>query len=181
MLLCLLSYYVEAVITRDLRKAKATFTTGEFFRALNRVYAIPVDVRGSRAWVRNEMKGAAQDGYDHLHIKIPDRVLKIEKIGSDGNGVAQNLADISKPIEGLSLTHGKRRKSRIEIRISIFESRLWPLNLNAFLNGGHGLQARAELPVDIDGRHERDGDRHDQAHQQADDPGNIEGRHDQAK
>jgi transposase len=95
-LLCLLAYYVEAVITRDLRKAKATFTTAEFFRALNRVYAIPVDVRGSRAWVRNEMKGAAQDGYDHLHIKIPDRVLKIEKISSDGSVVTRISDDIPK-------------------------------------------------------------------------------------
>jgi hypothetical protein len=95
-LLCLLAYYVEAVITRDLRKAKATFTTGEFFRALNRVYAIPVDVRGSRAWVRNEMKGAAQDGYDHLHVKTPDRVLKIEKIATDESVVTRILGDIPK-------------------------------------------------------------------------------------
>jgi transposase len=97
-LLCLLAYYVEAVITRDLRKEKATFTTGEFFRALNNVYAIPVDVRGSRAWVRSEMKGIPQDGHDLLHIKTPDRVLKVEKMASDGSVVTRILADIPKTV-----------------------------------------------------------------------------------
>jgi transposase len=101
-LLCLLAYYVEAVITRDLRKAKAAFTTGEFFRALNHVHAVPVDVRGSRAWVRTEMRGLPQDGCRFLQLKMPERVLKIEKIGSDGSVVTQNLTDISKPVAAQS-------------------------------------------------------------------------------
>jgi transposase len=102
-LLCLLAYYVEAVITRDLRKAKATFTTGEFFRALNHVYAIPVDVRGSRAWVRSEMRGIPQDGCTLLHLKIPERVLKIEKVATDESVVTRILDDIPKPVEAQSV------------------------------------------------------------------------------
>jgi hypothetical protein len=98
-LLCLLAYYIESVVTRDLRKAKAPFTTGEFFRALNQVYAIPVDVRGTRAWVRSEMRGAAQDGYDLLRLKIPDRVLKIEKTTAEENVVTRISANIPKTAE----------------------------------------------------------------------------------
>jgi len=33
-------------------------------RSLNQVHAIPVDVRGTRAWVRNEMTGTAAEGYE---------------------------------------------------------------------------------------------------------------------
>jgi transposase len=90
-LLCLLAYYVEATLIRDLRKAKALFSVGQWFRALNEVYAIPVDVRGTRAWVRNEIKGIAVEGYEHMRLKLPDRVLKIEKICPEEGVVAQNL------------------------------------------------------------------------------------------
>lgn len=82
-LLCLLAYYVEAVITRDLRKAEAGFTVGQWFRALNHVHAIPLDVKGTRAWLRNEMTGIAAQGYELLRLKIPERVMKIEKMRSD--------------------------------------------------------------------------------------------------
>jgi transposase len=84
-LICLLAYYVEAIITRELRKAKTGFTVGEWFRALNQVYAIPVDVRGTRAWVRNEMKGMAAEGYELMRLRLPDRVLKIEKLMEEGH------------------------------------------------------------------------------------------------
>jgi hypothetical protein len=79
-LICLLAYYVESVITRDLRQEKAEFTAGEWFRALNKIYAVPVVARGVRAWVRNEIEGVAKRGYEFLHLKIPDRVLKLEQI-----------------------------------------------------------------------------------------------------
>ena len=95
-LLCLLAYYVEAVLIRDFRKAKAQFTVNQWFRALNEVYAIPVDVRGTRAWVRNEINGIAAEGYELMRLKLPDRVLKIEKIRSEESVVAQNLAEITK-------------------------------------------------------------------------------------
>lgn len=97
-LLCLLTYYVEAILIRDFRKARAPFTVGEWFRALNEVYAIPVDVRGTRAWVRNEIKGIAAKGYEIVRMKLPDRVLKIEKI-STGNGVGtQDFTEIAKSV-----------------------------------------------------------------------------------
>jgi transposase len=95
-LLCLLAYYVEATLIRDLRKAKALFSVGQWFRALNEVYAIPVDVRGTRAWVRNEIKGIAVEGYEHMRLKLPDRVLKIEKICPEEGVVAQNFSEIEK-------------------------------------------------------------------------------------
>lgn len=95
-LLCLLAYYVEAVITRDLRKAEAGFTVGQWFRALNHVHAIPIDVKGTRAWVRNEIIGIATQGYEVMHLKIPERVLKIEKIRSDESVVAQNFPEMAK-------------------------------------------------------------------------------------
>jgi len=41
-LLCLLAYYMEAILIREFRKAKATLTVGQWFRALNEVYAIPL-------------------------------------------------------------------------------------------------------------------------------------------
>ena len=51
---------------------------GEWFRSLSRVHAIPIDVRGTRAWMRNEIKGVALCGFEAMHIKPPDRNLKIE-------------------------------------------------------------------------------------------------------
>ena len=98
-LLCLMAYYVEATLIRDLRKAKAPFSVGQWFRALNEVYAIPVDVRGTRAWVRNEIKGIAAEGYEHMRLKLPDRVLKIEKICPEEGVVAQNFSEIAKNTE----------------------------------------------------------------------------------
>lgn len=80
-LICLLAYYVEAVITRTLREKKAVFTAGELFRALNQVYAVPIQVRGTCAWVRNELKGVAAEGYKQLNLGPPARVLKIEREG----------------------------------------------------------------------------------------------------
>lgn len=88
-LICLLAYYVEAVITRDLRKAQADITVGQWMRALNRVHAIPVDVRGTRAWVRNEIKDIALRGYELIRLKPPDRILKIEQIAQEKNVVAR--------------------------------------------------------------------------------------------
>jgi hypothetical protein len=90
-LICLLAYYVEAVITRELRKEKAPFTAGEWFRALNEVYAIPVDVRGTRAWVRNEIKGVAAEGYELMHLRPPERLLKLEKLDKMNGVVTRNL------------------------------------------------------------------------------------------
>lgn len=95
-LLCLIAYYVEAVIIRDLRKAGAGFTAGRWFRELNNVHAIPIDVKGTRAWIRNEIAGITAEGYELLHLKIPERVLKIEKIRSDEGVVAQNFSKIAK-------------------------------------------------------------------------------------
>lgn len=80
-LICLLAYYLEAVITRTLRQKKSGFTSGELFRALNRVYAVPVQVRGTCAWVRTELTGLASEGYKLLNLRPPDRVLKIERLG----------------------------------------------------------------------------------------------------
>jgi len=98
-LLCLMAYYVESVLIRDFRKAKSAFTVEEWFRALNQIHAIPVDVRGTRAWVRNEIKGIAADGYELLHLKPPDRVLKIEKVIPEENVVARNLPELAKTVE----------------------------------------------------------------------------------
>ena len=98
------SCYTEAIITRELRKAQADFTVGELFRALNQVHAIPVDVRGTRAWVRNEMKGTATAGYEILGLKLPDRVLKIEKVQnneeSEESVVAQKMAPVLESVGG---------------------------------------------------------------------------------
>ena len=103
-LLCLLAYYVEAVLIRDFRKAKAPFTVGQWFRALNEVYAIPVDVRGTRAWVRNEIKGIAAEGYDYLRLKLPDRVLKIEKLGSEEGVGTRNFVEMPKTAEKINIS-----------------------------------------------------------------------------
>jgi hypothetical protein len=103
-IICLIAYYIEAVITRELRKAEAEFTVGEFFRALNQVHAIPVDVRGTRAWVRNEMKGTATAGYEILGLKLPDRMLKIEKVQNNEESgesvVAQKMAPVLESVGG---------------------------------------------------------------------------------
>jgi transposase len=80
-LICLLAYYIEAIITKTLRDKKCSFSAPELFRALNEVYAVPVRVRGIVAWVRNELKGTAFEGYRTLGIKPPERILKIEKEG----------------------------------------------------------------------------------------------------
>ena len=103
-ILCLIAYYIEAIITRELRKVQAKFTVGDFFRALNQVHAIPVDVRGTRAWVRNEMKGTAATGYEILGLRLPDRVLKIEKMKnieeSEESVVAQKMEPTLESVAG---------------------------------------------------------------------------------
>ncbi len=103
-LLCLLAYYVEAIMIREFRKATVAFTVPQWFRALNNIYAIPIDVRGTRAWVRNEIKGIAADGYEVLHLKIPERVLKIEKIHLDEGVGTQNLGGMEKNIEKIKIS-----------------------------------------------------------------------------
>ncbi len=97
-LLCVMAYYVESIMIRDFRKAKSDFTVEEWFRSLNQVHAIPVDVRGTRAWVRNEITGTAAQGYEQMHLKIPERVLKIEKIVTEENVGTQNLVDMAKTV-----------------------------------------------------------------------------------
>lgn len=96
-LLCLLAYYVEAVMVREFRKTETDLTVGRWFRALNEVYAVPVDVRGTRAWVRNEIRGDAAEGYEIMRLRPPDRVLKIEKIEttteSEESVVTRNFSD----------------------------------------------------------------------------------------
>lgn len=103
-LLCLLAYYVQAVLIRDFRNAKAPFTVGQWFRALNEVYAIPVDVRGTRAWVRNEIKGIAAEGYELMRLKLPDRVLKIEEIYPEEGVGTQNFSEISTKTGKISIS-----------------------------------------------------------------------------
>jgi transposase len=98
-LLCVMAYYVESVMIRDFRKAKSDFTVEEWFRSLNQVHAIPVDVRGTRAWVRNEMTGTAAEGYELMRLKIPERVLKIEKITTEENVGTQNLDEMTENVE----------------------------------------------------------------------------------
>jgi hypothetical protein len=80
-LICLLAYYLEAVVAKALREKSCAFSAPALFRSLNEVYAIPVDVRGIRAWVRNEIQGIAFEGYQALGIKPPERILKIVKGG----------------------------------------------------------------------------------------------------
>lgn len=94
-LMCLMAYYVEAILIKEFRKAKAGFTVGQWFRALNEIYAIPVDVRGTRAWVRNEIREIAAEGYELVRLKLPERVLKIEKIRPEEGVVAQNFPEIA--------------------------------------------------------------------------------------
>ncbi len=103
-LLCLMAYYMEAILIRDFRKAKASFTVGQWFRALNEVHAIPVDVRGTRAWVRNEINGIVAEGYELMRLKMPERVLKIEKICSEEGVVAQNFSEIIKNYEKIDIS-----------------------------------------------------------------------------
>lgn len=103
-LLCLLAYYVEAILIKEFRKAKSAFTVGQWFRALNEVYAIPIDVRGTRAWVRNEIKGIAAEGYELMRLKIPDRVLGIEKISSEEGVGTQKISGIMESDEKISIS-----------------------------------------------------------------------------
>lgn len=98
-LICVIAYFVEAVITRRLREAKAGFTASEMFRALNEVYAVPVTVRGSRAWVRNELAGVAAEGYEVLRIRPPDRVMKVEKVGPAAAAPEDTLIPTKKTAE----------------------------------------------------------------------------------
>ena len=97
-LLCVMAYYVESIMIRDFRKAKSDFTVEEWFRSLNQVHAIPVDVRGTRAWVRNEMTGTAAEGYELMRLKMPERVLKIEKVATEETVGTQNLGEMVKTV-----------------------------------------------------------------------------------
>jgi transposase len=77
MMVCFLAYYLEAAITRQLRKAQENFTAPKAFDALNQVRAIPVSVRGQTVWVRTKIKDIAAKTYQALKIRMPGDVLKI--------------------------------------------------------------------------------------------------------
>jgi hypothetical protein len=62
-------------------------TATEFFRGLNDVHAIPVQVRHTTVWVRNELPEKAAKEYQLLQVKPPDRVLQIKESPSKTSSV----------------------------------------------------------------------------------------------
>ena len=61
-------------------------------------------MRGTRAWVRNEINGIVAEGYELMRLKMPERVLKIEKICSEEGVVAQNFSEIIKNYEKIDIS-----------------------------------------------------------------------------
>lgn len=92
--LCFLAYYCEAQMTKLLRQKSVTLesiaiqegtikarplTVVEAMRELAEVRAIPVKVKETRVWVRNDIKGNAARLFTAIGAPIPPRLLKCAK------------------------------------------------------------------------------------------------------
>lgn len=78
-MICFLAYYLEAYVTRELRKNKTGFSAPAAFDALTQVRAIPVKVRGQTVWARTKIEGIAAKTLQTLKIRIPSDVLNLPK------------------------------------------------------------------------------------------------------
>ncbi len=92
--MCFLAYFCEAQMTKILREKKVELkskaidlniiesrplTVVEVMKELSELRAIPVNVRGKTIWVRNDINDNATNLFKALKMKIPPKVLKIEK------------------------------------------------------------------------------------------------------
>ena len=92
--LCFLAYFCEAQMTKMLReknielKSKAIhqeiidprpLTVVESMRELSEVRAIPVKIKGKTIWTRTDIQGNAAKLFKTLNVRIPPKVLKLEK------------------------------------------------------------------------------------------------------
>ena len=84
MMICFLAYYLEAFVTKEIRKMGVDFSASAAFDALNQVRAIPVTVRGQTVWVRTKIEGIAAKLMQILKIQIPGDVLKLPSKNKHG-------------------------------------------------------------------------------------------------
>lgn len=77
MMICFLAYYLEAYITRQLRKAGAEFSAPAAIDALNEIKAVPVKVRGKIVWVKTRVHGIAAKTFEALQLRVPSDILKL--------------------------------------------------------------------------------------------------------
>lgn len=96
LVVCFLSYFCEAVITRELRKRQEKLVTKSIeknivkprsltvamaLKELSSVLAIPVKIGKKRVWVRTDIAENAVKLMKALNMKIPAKILKIEEEG----------------------------------------------------------------------------------------------------
>ena len=93
LVVCFLSYFCEAIITRELRKHQEMLTSKSIekiikprsltflmvLKELNSVIVIPVKVRAKRFLVRADIKENALKVFKTLNMKIPSNIIEIEE------------------------------------------------------------------------------------------------------
>jgi len=94
LVVCFLSYFCEAVITKELRKKQEKLVTKSIekkivkprsltvpmaLKELSSVLAIPVRIGKKRIWVRTDIRENAVKVMKALNMKIPPKILKIEE------------------------------------------------------------------------------------------------------
>jgi transposase len=94
LVVCFLSYFCEAVITKELRKKEEKLVTKSIekkvvkprsltvpmaLKELSSVLAIPVRIGKKRIWVRTDIRENAVKVMKALNRKIPPKILKVEE------------------------------------------------------------------------------------------------------
>lgn len=94
LMICFLAYLCEALMTKALREKNLTLTSPaieqeiikprpltvvEALRELQDVRAIPVKIKSNTMWVRTDIAGNAYKLFSAIGLKIPPKVLKLDK------------------------------------------------------------------------------------------------------
>jgi len=94
LMMCFLAYLCEALMTQALREKKLMLesraikkaiidprplTVVEVMRELQEIRAVPVKIRSTTMWVRTDIQGNAQKLFSAIGLKIPPKVLKLDK------------------------------------------------------------------------------------------------------
>ena len=95
LMMCFLAYLCEALMTQALREKTMMLessaikqeiidprplTVVEAMRELQEVRAVPVKIRSTTMWVRTDIQGNAQKLFSAIGLKIPPKVLKLDKM-----------------------------------------------------------------------------------------------------
>lgn len=79
LMICFLAYFCEAHLTVALRRKNSTTTSKRALEHLAEVRAVPVKIKSNTLWVRTDIQGPSQEAFSALGIKVPPKVLNLDK------------------------------------------------------------------------------------------------------